>query len=172
MVAVSDFVEDYCGEKAKSSARVKRTFWGYLIEGDAPEDIMKPIIRVVGIVSGTAFVFAFVGLWTLPGSSVDGDLLPFKLALSAFWLLLGVFLIQLCEEKGKLEIEVDKLRQEMRAVERGKDGMTKIIDVVPFREIGEVVMEGEELAVYSQAGDQVARFPLKRKGKRRQRKAA
>jgi len=161
MTAFSDFFDDYGTMDGENEARVRRTFWGYLIEGETPQDIMKPLIRLVGIVSGTAFIFAFVGLWTLPGSSVEGDLLPFKVALSAFWLLLGAFLIQLCQEKGRLEIEVDKLRQEMRAVERGKDGMTKIVNVLPFHDIGEVVLEGGTLVVYNRSGDEAGRFLLR-----------
>lgn len=161
MAAFSDFFDDYNAFEGGSEARVRRTFWGFLIEGEAPEDIMKPLIRLVGILSGTAFIFAFVGLWTLPGSSMTGELLPFKVALSAFWLLLGAFLIQLCQEKGRLEIEVDKLRQEMRAVERGRDGMTKIVNVLPFHEIGEVVLDGGTLVVFDRSGTEVANFPLR-----------
>lgn len=141
------FADQSSFDRAEMPPRIEQTYWGYILPAKDGGEILNPISRWVVIFFGVSFVFAAVGMWVVPGASFDGSVLPIKLAMSSFFLLLGLFMLQLGQEKGKPEVQVDLHRREIRLVSRQRDGFTKLEKVFSFEEIEDVVVEGQSFKV-------------------------
>ena len=119
-------------------AIIEPTHWGYVLPGKDIRGWMGPVLRPIAVFCGVSLVFAAVGLWCVPGSDFSSEVLPFKLDCSAFFLLLGTMLVQLGQELGRPEIQVDLHRSEIRIVNRGSDGVVTLEQMFRFEEIEEV----------------------------------
>ena len=120
---------------------------GFLVAGHPRDAVIAQIVRAFGAVTGTACVLASVGLWILPGATSAAELLPFKLVLSGVFFLVGVSLIQLCNDRDRVEIQVDREGQEIRAVRQGRDGRSVVVAAVPFSKVGKIEAEAGRLVV-------------------------
>ena len=126
------------GTSRNDPAIIEPTNWGYVLPGKEVRGWMGPIIKPIAIFCGVSFIFASVGMWCVPGSDFSIELLPCKMACSAFFLLLGCMLVQLGQDLGRGEIQVDLHRNEIRIVNRGTDGVVTLEQMFRFDEIEEV----------------------------------
>ena len=140
---------------------VEQASWGYILRSLRPNR-GTPALRHLAGFAGVAAIFAAAGFWTLPGSALGAHVLPLKLALTAFLILAGIAFVQMGQETGRVEVQVDLRREELRAVERMRDGSAKIIAIYPFSAMGEVGMQGGDFVVRCRAGGLLATFPMGR----------
>ncbi|MCA0044686.1 hypothetical protein [Celeribacter litoreus] len=118
----------------------RETAWGYTLgcfsEG---EQFRRAIEVVLWIVSVACFV-TFVGLWIVPGSTVETGTLGIKIGLSVVFILFG-FAIGAIARRGMCrEVQVDMEREQLRIVWRNMRGETQLQQVFAFEEIGSVFM--------------------------------
>jgi len=121
--------------------RVEATFWGYILAGKEAPGYINQLIRWVAMFFGVSFIFAAMGFWLVPASSIAADILMLKLACSAFFLLTGATLLQLGQDAGKPEVQVDLHRKEIRFLNRSRNGTGKLVHVFGFEEISKVDVE-------------------------------
>lgn len=116
------------------------TRWGYIITSrDAAKLAMRTgylFMRYVGIV----LVLAAVGLWILPGTSVHGDVIPFKLGVSVLFVILGIVGIWNGVDDRCEETQIDLERREVRRGVRRANGQFVMCSDMALRDAGDLYM--------------------------------
>lgn len=108
---------------------------------------------------GTALVISAFGLWLHPGAALEPELLLFKLAVSIFFALVGFGLLRSGRSEKCVEVEIDTNGRSVRLV-RVKNGATRLVEAIPFSELGEVERYGQMLRLWDQQGNLVAEVPM------------
>lgn len=139
---------------------IETTFWGYILAGHDAPDYIGPLIRWVSMFFGVSFIFASMGFWLVPASGISAEVVLFKLASSAFFLLLGVLLLQMGQEAGRPEVQVDMHRKELRFVQCGRNGLSKLVHIINFVDIGAVDVDSGEFSVLDQRQKELASLAL------------
>ena len=103
------------------------------------------ILIALTLLTGTLTISACAP--AVVGATSAAELLPFKLVLSGVFFLVGVSLIQLCNDRDRVEIQVDREGQEIRAVRQGRDGRSVVVAAVPFSKVGKIEAEAGRLVV-------------------------
>jgi len=129
----------------------------------APVPVRMPdggrmVIRGVQCMFGTALVIAAAGLWLVPGSSVESDVVLFKLALSIAAAMSGLGLLQAGATGGASApaIEIDTIRREVRVVRRNRNASATVLQSCSFSQLGGAEIDGTIVRLWDTAGTMLA----------------
>jgi hypothetical protein len=122
------------------------------------------IIRGAQRVAGAALVIAALGLWLVPGSSMESDVVLLKLILTLTAALAGLGLMQASVVQSEMQVEVDTIRREVRMVRRQRNATGTVVQTAPFSELGGAEIDGAMIRIWDQSGLLLAEVaPLERK---------
>ena len=83
---------------------------------------------------------AAYGHWLLPGSDLSPDVLPLKMASTLLFAILGAGLIWIGRQGMVQETHLDRVKQEIRLVQRNRRGGGRLVDTIQFSEVASVVL--------------------------------
>ena len=101
---------------------------------------------------GVAMIAAAIGLWVMPGSSFDSDLLLFKLLLSIVAGLVAIGLLQSAAPKATPYVEIDTVRREVRLMRNTRSEAAELVQRCPFEDLSKVEREGVHLRMWDAEG--------------------
>lgn len=119
----------------------------------------RMLLRMVQRVIGAAFLLAVVGLWIVPGSSLNKDLMLMKLLLSLVAGLGGITLLLSSGTPTHPDAEIDVVAREVRLV-RLEGRERKLVQRCGFDSLSRVEREGTGLRLWDQHGEFMAEVSL------------
>ena len=105
--------------------------------------------RFVGVV----LIIAAVGMWILSGPLWDAEMMLVRLAVSVFFLCLGLMLLQAGRGGLRDEIHLDQNARELRHVRRGPDGIARVIRRFALADLGDATIKEDTLTLRGKAGE-------------------
>lgn len=110
--------------------------WGFRIrpadmEAKATDAIVEWGLTIFGI----AFLIAAFGQWILPGSLYSGDALMVKFVLTCILGLVGGVALSVSARGFRPEVQVDRVRHEIRFVSRNPRGRGQVLATVDIDQI-------------------------------------
>lgn len=110
--------------------------WGFRLRpADMEEKASDTIIEWSLTLVGIAFLLSAFGQWLLPGSIYSGDALMLKFVLTCILGLLGGLALSVSARGFRPEVQVDRVRQEIRFVSRNPRGRGQILATVDLDQI-------------------------------------
>ncbi len=110
--------------------------WGFRIRpADMESRTTDAIVEWSLTFLGVAFMVAAFGQWILPGSLYSGDALMVKLVLTCVLGLAGGVLLSISARGFRPEVQVDRLRHEIRFVSRNPRGRGQVLANVDLDQI-------------------------------------
>jgi hypothetical protein len=100
------------------------------------------ILRILQRLVGVSLALAAAALWIAPGSSMEGDVMLYKLILSLTSVIAGMGLMHASARPPEPEIEIDTIRREVRLVRRTKSGEDTVLSASTYAELGKVEVDG------------------------------
>lgn len=120
---------------------VEQTIWGYIIHPGEPALKRAAIGEIAAILACIIFgVFAYCQ-WLLPGTINTVDVLPFKLAGTIMFLVLGMLCYGIARRGLTLETQVDQRRAELRVVYRNREGGSSLVERYDFDAVNSVFIQ-------------------------------
>jgi hypothetical protein len=142
MTAHSGFVElEVPNEGARSAPFVSETYWGYVIRPPEPQLERAAVIEMVAIFAGVLLFLAAYGQWLLPGADAADGVIGLKLVSTVLFAVLGGSLAWLGRRGMVQELHVDRLKSQLRLVQRNRHGEGRLTAVFAFSDIGSVVLK-------------------------------
>jgi hypothetical protein len=118
--------------------------------------IMRSAQRLVGC----ALALAAAGLWIAPGSSMEADVMLYKLILSITSIIAGLGLMHASARPVAPEIEIDTIRREVRLVRRSRKSGDTIVVRSSFADLGKVEVDGPFIRLWDGEMDLLAELTL------------
>ncbi len=116
----------------------------------------RAVARVLSKVVGGALILSAIGLWIMPGSAVDSDLLLIKLVLALMSGFGGLALVQNWDmPNSPPEVEIDVIRRELRLVRRMAQG-DEVLEEIKFADLGHAKTNGATVSLWDARGDLIA----------------
>ena len=110
--------------------------WGFRLRpADMQESASDFIIEWGLTLLGVAFLLAAFAQWLLPGAIYVGDALMLKFVLTCVLGLLGGLCLSVSARGFRPEVQVDRVRQEIRFVSRNPRGRGQILATVDLEQI-------------------------------------
>lgn len=110
--------------------------WGFRLRpADMQESASDFIIEWGLTLLGVAFLLAAFAQWLLPGAIYAGDALMLKFVLTCVLGLLGGLCLSVSARGFRPEVQVDRVRQEIRFVSRNPRGRGQILATVDLHQI-------------------------------------
>lgn len=109
---------------------------------------------------GVAFIVVAFGLWLLPGSSFESEMLLFKLLLSIVAGFLGIGLLQSGAPQLAPHIEIDTIRREVRLVRASQLEAPQVLERCAFDDLAHVELEGPHVRLWDASGAFMAEVTL------------
>lgn len=102
----------------------------------------RMIMRSAQRILGCALALAAAGLWIAPGSSIEADVMLYKLILSITSVIAGLGLMHASARPAAPQIEIDTIRREVRLVRRSRRDGDALVAKSSFAELGKVEVDG------------------------------
>ena len=110
--------------------------WGFRLRpADMAEKASDLIIEWGLTFLGIAFLLSAFGQWLLPGSLYTGDALMVKFVLTCVLGLLGGLALSVSARGFRPEVQIDRVRQEIRFVSRNPRGRGHVLATVELDQI-------------------------------------
>ena len=110
--------------------------WGFRLRpADMQESASDFIIEWGLTILGIAFLLSAFAQWLLPGSVYSGDALMLKFVMTCILGLLGGLCLSVSARGFRPEVQVDRVRQEIRFVSRNPRGRGQILATVDLDQI-------------------------------------
>jgi hypothetical protein len=154
VTATADFME---GEDASFLSEDKQTSAMH----NRPTDEARVMQRSVQRLMGASLMVAAVGLWVMPGSSWDTDLLLFKLALSLTGGLAGFGLLLASSTPRDPRVEIDTIRREVRVVRPAKGVGDIILRRCGFDDLARAEQDGPRVRMWDRNDDLLVDITMK-----------
>lgn len=116
---------------------------------------------------GTVLVLVAAGMWFLPGSQTDTDLVVMKLGASLFFLLTGIALMIRFDEDRMPAACFDPIRREVRVLTMAGDGQVRTVLRRGYDSLGRVQFRGRTVGLYDVDGQLLMRLSVQDDGLRR-----
>lgn len=129
------------GKPVAPQVEFRDTYWGYVIRSDTPAARRARGVEVAALAMGFTLALIAVAHWILPGSLNVPELVPFKAAASVVFLVLGGVLVWYARRGLRYEVQIDKVKREVRAVLRNRHDLSRVIEKVAFSEVGSAFIE-------------------------------
>lgn len=105
--------------------------------------------RFVGVV----LMLAAVGMWILSGPLWDAEMMLVRLAISVLFMCLGLMLLHAGRDGLRDEIHLDQTAHELRHVQRGRDGIARVVRRLPLADLGGASIAQDTLTLRCKAGE-------------------
>lgn len=110
--------------------------WGFRIRpADMEASALDAIIEWGLTIIGIAFLLAAFGQWVLPGSLYSGDAIMIKFVLTCVLGLAGGVALSVSARGFRPEVQVDRLRHEIRFVSRNPRGRGQVLATIDIDQI-------------------------------------
>lgn len=137
----SGFVElGVTNEGLRAAPIVSETYWGYVIRPAEPFLERAALVEILATFSGVLVFMAAYGQWLLPGSDLSISVVPLKLVSTVIFVVLGATLVWIGRMGMVQELHVDRLKAELRLVQRNRSGHGRLVGQIAFREVSSVVL--------------------------------
>lgn len=110
------------------------------------------VLRGAQRLLGVALIAVAFGLWLMPGSDFDHELLLFKLLLSIVAGLAGVGMLQSGTARLDPRVEIDTIRREVRLVRDTASDALQVIDRCAFDALAKVEIDGPHVRLWNASG--------------------
>jgi hypothetical protein len=120
----------------------------------------RMVIRGAQRLIGAALALAAVGLWIVPGSSWESDVMLFKLILSLVALFAAVGLLQASASSTSPEVEIDTIRREVRLMRPASDGSAAMVERCAFAELSRAERDGDLVQLWGRGNRLLANVKL------------
>lgn len=117
-----------------------------------------PIRVVLFRILGTALVLGASGMWLMPGSQIDGDLMLIKLGISVFFFFCGLALLMRNHEHNQPDAFFDPIRREVRVMQKNDRGRPQIILKRAYESLGAVEFSSNAVQIHDVDGSLLMRL--------------
>jgi hypothetical protein len=137
----SGFVElGVTNEGLRAAPIVSETYWGYVIRPAEPCLERAALVEILATFSGILVFLAAYGQWLLPGSDLSISVVPLKLVSTVIFVALGATLVWIGRMGMVQELHVDRVKAELRLVQRNRLGHGRLVGQIAFAEVSSVVL--------------------------------
>ena len=105
--------------------------------------------------TGVVLMLASVGIWILSGPLWDAEMILLRLAVSALFMCIGLMLLHAGRGHLRDEVHLDIRAQELRHIQRGRDGIARVQRRFALAELGEITVSDDQLILKSRTGEVV-----------------
>ena len=105
-------------------------------------------------------ILGSAGMWVLPGTSVDPDLMVMKLGLSFFLLLCGMVLLMMHHVDNQPDAYFDPIRREVRVLQKNNRGRPQTVLRRSYESLGSVKFHERQMDLYDVDGSILMKLPL------------
>jgi hypothetical protein len=119
-----------------------------------------PISTVLFQVVGTALVLSAPGMWLMPGSQYDADVVLIKLGVSLFFFLCGLALLMRNHVDNRPDAYFDPIRRELRVLQKNDRGRPQTVLRRAYDMLGSVRFTDNKVEVYDLDGTMLMRLPI------------
>ncbi len=129
------------------------TRWGYMITSHDAAGIAMRAGYLLMRYAGVVLFIAAIGLWILPGTSVHGDVVPFKIAISVLFSILGGVSIWNSANDRRDETQLDLEQHQLRRGVRHANGRFAVLTELPLKDAGDLFVsrpthDGDDAVLY------------------------
>jgi hypothetical protein len=86
-----------------------------------------PIRTVLFRIAGTAMILSAAGMWLMPGTQVDSEMMLIKLGISVFFFFCGLALLMRNHEHNQPDAYFDPIRNEVRVLQKNDRGRPQTV---------------------------------------------
>ncbi|MEM6940540.1 MAG: hypothetical protein AAF943_11960 [Pseudomonadota bacterium] len=108
----------------------------------------RMIVRGAQRLIGGALALAAIGLWFAPGSSLDSDVVLFKLVLSLGAVFAGLALLHASAMPRAPEVEIDTIRRQIRVVRRQRGAKPHVLQSCSFGQLSSAEFDGARVRMW------------------------
>lgn len=119
-----------------------------------------PIRTVLFQIAGTALVLSASGMWLLPGSQYEAEVILFKLGVSLFFFLCGLALLMRNHVDNQPDAYFDPIRGELRVLQKNNRGRPQTVLRRAYDTLGSVRFNDKTIEVYDLDGTLLMRLPI------------
>lgn len=124
---------------------VEETYWGYILRCTEVEQIWVRIAQGAAWFAGICFAVAAVGLWAVPMTQFEAEILPMKLGATFVLAGIAVYLLWYASRGTHSELQVDTCLGEVREIVRNQAGRPTLLGRHGFDAIGGVLIDRSTL---------------------------
>lgn len=124
---------------------VDDTYWGYVVRCTEAESIWVQIAQGAAWFAGICFAIAAVGLWAVPMTQLEAEILPMKLGATFVLSGMAVYLLWFASRGTHSELQVDTSLGEVREIVRNQAGSPTLLGRHGFDAIGGVLIDRSTL---------------------------
>ena len=124
---------------------VEDTYWGYVVRCTEAEPIWVRIAQGAAWFAGICFAIAAVGLWAVPMTQFEAEILPMKLGATFVLSGIAVYLLWYASRGTHSELQVDTSQGEVREIVRNQAGRPTLLGRHGFDAIGGVLIDRSTL---------------------------
>lgn len=103
--------------------------------------------------AGVVLMLSALGIWILSGPLWDAEMMLVRLAISVLFMSLGLMLLHAGRGRVRDEVHLDTRAQQLRHVQRGRDGIARTRQTFAMSDLGEITVDDDVLILRSRAGD-------------------
>lgn len=119
-----------------------------------------PILSGMAQGFGVVLILMAAVLWVLPGGKMPVDDAVLRLGVSAFFLICGVAIVTLGHADCSPEAYFDPARQELRVLQRGKNGRPHVVLRRSYDALGSVHFQGSSVELRDLDGSLLMRLSV------------
>jgi low affinity Fe/Cu permease len=102
--------------------------------------------------AGVVLMLAAVGIWIVSAPMFDSGMMVLRLAVSVFFMCMGLMLLQVGRGAARDEIHLDRRAGALRHIQRGRDGIARTRHEVALADLGEATILEDTLILRDRAG--------------------
>ena len=122
----------------KSSFAIDETYWGYVVRGTDGVPMRVQIAQGMAWFTGICFAIAALGMWAIPMTQFQGEVLPMKLGTTIVMVGFAAYLLWFASRGTHSELQFDTRLGEVREIVRNQAGRPTLIGRYGFDAIGGV----------------------------------
>lgn len=119
------------------------------VQSRRPQRIFSGAFRFGGVV----FLMAAAGIWIVPASEWDAPMVLIRFAVALAFVCFGFLLIHAGDNSTWDEIHLDRQAQEVRHVQRGRDGIARLRQRVALENVDSVVIDEDTIILHARSGE-------------------
>lgn len=138
-------VEQFAGAKPVQDSKVEvcsfavdETYWGYVVRGTEDAPLRVQIAQGMAWFTGIGFAIATLGMWAIPLTQFQGDVLPMKLGATILLAGIATYLLWFASRGTRSELHFDTRLGEVREIVRNQAGRPTLVGRYGFDAIGGV----------------------------------
>ena len=124
---------------------VDETYWGYVVRCTEAESFWVRSAQSAAWLSGICFAIAAIGLWAVPLTQFEAEILPMKLGATFILSGIAVYLLWFASRGTHSELQVDTGLGEIREIVRNQAGRPTLLGRHGFDAIGGVLIDRSTL---------------------------